>query len=142
MIVTPVTVDWDVMCSVPIGLTLLALRVIATVVLKDGVENTVKRKAVLVSSIQTVLGVAPVTALLGHVTATQVGLDGDVNSQLALVTQCAVDMGNATPLALPRSVLATRDGWVELARPNVNMVRPRKQPMVLISAGVMDATVE
>ena len=129
------------MCFVPTGLMLLAVRVIATVVLKDGVENTVKRKAVLVSSIQTVLGVVPVTALLRHATATQVGLGGDVNSQLALVLQCAVVMGNARPLGLLRSVLATRDGWVELARPNANMVRPRKQPMVLISAGVMDATV-
>ena len=129
------------MCSVLQDPMLLASMILATVALKVGVENTVKRKDVLACSISIVLDVALVTALLRSVTAIQDGLVGDVKNLLAPVPQCAATMERVRPLDLNHSVLVIKGGWVELVRPNVNMVLPRKQATVCSSASVMIATV-
>ena len=130
------------MSFVQTDLTLPARKVCAIAALKDGVENTVKRRVVPVCLTQIVPVVVLVTVLLGHATATQVGLGEDVKSQLALVLQCAVLMGNARRSGIPHSVLVIRAGWVEHARLNVNTVDPRKRRMVRFSACVTAATVE
>ena len=69
-----------------------ALMIHATVVLKVGGDNFVKRKDVPVCSTSIVLDVVPVTALLRRVTAIQDGLVVDVKSLLVLVSQCAEAM--------------------------------------------------
>lgn len=69
-----------------------ALMIHATVVLKVGVDNFVKRKDVPVCSTSIVLDVVPVTALLRRVTAIQDGLVVDVKNLLVLVPQCAEAM--------------------------------------------------
>lgn len=70
----------------------------ATVVLRVGVGNSVKRKGVPVCSISIARGVVLVTALLRRVTAILDGLDEDVKSQLAPVPQCAAPMERARRL--------------------------------------------
>lgn len=141
MIVTPVTVDSVAMSFVLAGLTLPAQKVSAIAALKDGVENIVKRRVVLVCLTQIVLVVVLATVPLGRATANQVGLGEGVKSQLALVLQCAVLMGNARLSGLNHSVIVIRAGWVGRARLNVNMADPRKRRMVHMSACVTDATV-
>lgn len=129
------------MCSVLQDPMLLASMKLATVASKVGVGNTVKRKDVLETSIPIVQDVALVTAPLRYVTAIQDGPAGGVKSLLAPVPQCAAAMERVRPLDLNHSVLVIRGGWVELVRPNVNMVLPRKQATVYSSASVMVATV-
>lgn len=129
------------MSSVLRDLMLHALMIHATVALKVGVDNFVKRKDVPVCSISIVRDVVPVTALLRRVTAIQDGLVVDVKSLLAPVPQCAEAMELVRLLDSVHSVLVIKGGWVELVRLNVNMVLPRKQAMVYSSVSVMIATV-
>ena len=118
-----------------------ALMIHATVVLKVGVDNFVKRKDVPVCSTSIVLDVVPVTALLRRVTAIQDGLGVDVRNLLALVPQCAEAMVLVRRLDPHLSVLVIKGGWVEPVRLNVNMVLLKKQAMVHSSVIVMTATV-
>lgn len=113
----------------------------ATVVLKVGVDNFVKRKGAPVCSTSIVLDAVLVTAPLRRVTAIQDGLDGDVRSLLAPVPQCAEAMVLVRRLDSHLSVLVIKGGWVEPVRLNVNMVLPKKQAMVYLSVSVMIATV-
>jgi len=112
----------------------------ATVVLKVGVDNFVKRKDVPVCSTSIVLDGVPVTALPRRVTAIQDGPVGDVKSLLAPVPQCAEAMVLVRRLGSHLSVLVIKGGWVEPVRLNVNMVLP-KQTMIYSSVSVMIATV-
>ena len=71
---------------------------LATVALKVGVDNTVKRKDVPVCSVSIVRDVVLVTAPLRRVTVIQDGLVEDVTSLHAPVPQCAAAMERARPL--------------------------------------------
>ena len=118
-----------------------ALMMHATVVLKVGVDNFVKRKDVPVCSTSIVLDVVPVTALLRRVTAALDGLVGAVKNLLAPVPQCAEAMVLVIRLDSHLSVLVIKGGWVELVRLNVNMVLPKKQAMAYSSVSAMIASV-
>ena len=128
-------------CSVLQDPMLLALMKLATVALKGGEANTVKRKDVPVYSIWIAQDVVLVTALPIRVTAIQGGLVADVKSLLVPVPQCAATMEHARPLGPNLFVFVIRGGWVELVKPNVNMVLPRKKVMVYLCASVMIVTV-
>ena len=114
---------------------------LATVALKVGEANTVKRKDVQVCSIWIVQDVVLVTALPRLATAIRDGLVAGVKNLLAPVPQCAAAMEHARPPGSNRSVLVIQGGWVELVRPDVNVELPRKQLMVYLCASVIIATV-
>lgn len=116
-------------------------RVTATVDLKDGAVNTVKRKAVLVCLIRIVQVAEHATVPLRHVIVTQGGLDVDVKNQHVPVLRCAVVMVNVTLSGPHRSVPVIRVGWVEHVRLSVNMAILSKLMMGRLSASVMVATV-
>ena len=139
--VTPASVESSATSSVLLDLMPHALMIHATVVLKAGVDNFVKRKDVPVCSTSIVLDVVPVTALLRRVTATQDGLVAAVKNLLAPVPQCAEAMVPVIRLDSHLSVLVIKGGWVELVRLNVNTVLPKKQAMVYSSVNVMIASV-